>query len=74
MLGFGHVFVAEQSNRDPASTGIYGLAGLPCNPTSNDIGATCPNGQSKFRTNWPVNLGTITNNVNVINLGAAYRF
>ncbi len=74
MAGFGHIFVADQARTDPNATGLSGLAGSPCYPSNNDPGPTCPNGNQKFRTNWPVNLGTITNSVNVINVGASYRF
>jgi long-subunit fatty acid transport protein len=74
MLGFGHIFFAAQDNKQPDGQGVNGLAGGPCNPAENPSGATCSNGTQKYRTNWPVNLGTITNSINVINVGVAYRF
>ncbi len=72
MGGFSHVFVGTQENRGPA--GVRAIAGTPCNPTASSPGNTCPDGQEKYRTNWPINLGTITNSINVFNLGATYRF
>jgi long-subunit fatty acid transport protein len=74
MAGFGHIFAADQTRTDSNASGLSALAGSPCFPSSNDPGPTCPNGNQKFRTNWPVNLGTITNSVNAINIGASYRF
>ena len=77
-LGFMHMFVATQSNgaNDPKAQGLPALGGIECNPSSNNIpGQTlCTDGRTKFRTNWPVNLGTITNSLNVLNVGLAYRF
>jgi len=72
MGGFAHVFVGTQENRGP--DGVRAIAGTPCNPTASSPGSTCPDGQEKYRTNWAVNLGTITNSINVFNLGATYRF
>lgn len=74
MLGYGHVFFGTLSNSDRNAAGLQGLAGTPCNPAADPPGSTCPNGNSKYRTNWPVNLGTITNSINVINVGASYAF
>ncbi len=75
MLGFMHVFVADQANTDPKAAGLPALAGTACNPSSNEkAGDLCSNGAPKYRTNWPVNLGTITNAINVLNVGAAYKF
>lgn len=71
-LGFMHMFVADQSNTDPNSPGLKGLAGSPCNPDTNSL--NCAGGAQPYRTNWAVNLGTMTNALNVINLGASYRF
>jgi long-chain fatty acid transport protein len=74
-LGFMHMFVADQTYSDRnATVGVPGLAGSPCNPQSNFVGGKCVDGQPVYRTNWPVNLGTITNALNVINVGASYRF
>jgi long-chain fatty acid transport protein len=74
-LGVGHTFVADQTNNDPNAQGLLGLAGAPCNPTSNaQAGELCADGKQKYRTNWPVNLGTITNSFTAINVGVSYRF
>jgi hypothetical protein len=75
MIGYGHVFFAEQSRTDPNASGSPGLAGTSCNKVSPVPGTqTCEDGSQRYRTKWPVNLGTITNALNVINVGAAYRF
>lgn len=76
MLGYGHVFFTKQTNNAFDANGVPALAGTPCNPTATVAGDTCPgaNATQKYRTNWPVNLGTITSAVNVINVGVAYRF
>lgn len=67
MLGFMHVFVADSKNNGP--DGVYALAGTKCNPPTAPCSA-----DKAYRTNWPVNLGTMTNALNVFNLGAAYKF
>ncbi|MDB5220637.1 MAG: hypothetical protein JWO86_8564 [Myxococcaceae bacterium] len=75
MVGYGHVFFAEQSRTDPNASGTNALAGTSCNMSSAIPGTqTCDDGSQRYRTKWPVNLGTITNSVNVINVGVAYRF
>lgn len=75
MVGFMHAFVADLSNADPKAAGLPALAGTQCNPSSNNqLGATCADGAPKYRTNYPVNLGTITNAINALNVGVAYRF
>ena len=78
MLGYGHVFFAEQSRTDPNASGTNGLAGTSCNGHNGNAAIpgtqTCTNGSQRYRTEWPVNLGTITNALNVINVGVAYRF
>jgi long-subunit fatty acid transport protein len=75
MLGFSHIFFAEQSRTDPNASGAPGLAGTSCNASVPVPGTqTCEDGSTRYRTKWPVNLGTITNSINVINVGVAYRF
>ena len=71
ILGYGHVFLGTLSNDNPAAGGLPALTGSPCNPTAT--GAGCKNAQP-YRTAWPINLGTITSSINVINVGASYRF
>ena len=74
-VGYGHVFYGIQDNKDPNAPGLSGTAGVACNPSGNgQPGDVCKDGKPKYRTNWPVNLGTITNAVNMINVGFAYRF
>jgi long-chain fatty acid transport protein len=82
MLGYGHVFFGEQSRTDPNASGSPALSGTSCNTPPNAAGPvnpvpgtqTCDDGSQRYRSRWPVNLGTITNSVNVINAGVAYRF
>jgi hypothetical protein len=67
--------VAEQSRTDPNASGSPALAGTSCNKAAPVPGTqTCDDGSERYRTKWPVNLGTITTSLNVINVGAAYRF
>jgi long-subunit fatty acid transport protein len=75
MVGYGHVFFAEQSRTDPNASGSAALAGTSCNVAMPIPGTQkCDDGSQRYRSKWPVNLGTITNSVNVINVGVAYRF
>jgi long-chain fatty acid transport protein len=75
MLGLSHVFYAKQNRTDPHASGSPGLAGTSCNAGTPVPGTqTCEDGSTRYRTKWPVNLGTITNAINVINVGVAYRF
>jgi long-subunit fatty acid transport protein len=74
MAGYGHIFYGNLDNSDPNAQGLSGLAGTPCNGGTDMAGNTCSNGATKYRTNWPVNLGTITNSVDILNVGASYRF
>lgn len=59
MAGYGHVFFASMSNTNPKAAGLQGLTG---DATAN------------YRTPWPVNLGTITSSIDVINVGASLGF
>jgi long-chain fatty acid transport protein len=74
MLGYGHVFVGNQENTNPDAQGVAALTGGPCNPSALPANGVCPGGAQPYRTNWPVNLGTISNQINVINVGVSYRF
>ena len=75
MAGDGHTFFADQSRTDRNASGIGALAGTPCPGDATVTGPNrCSDGTQRYRTSWPVNLGTITNAFNVINVGAAYRF
>ena len=75
-VGYGHVFYGTQDNSNPNNPGINALSGVPCNPsTSPVVNNTCTSsGTQKYRTVWPINLGTITTTVNVINVGVSYKF
>jgi|GEM_PF-529836 len=74
MAGFGHVFFGEQSRTDPNADGLAALAGTSCNKSDPVSPTKCADGSDRYRSKWPVNLGTITNSLNVINVGLAYRF
>lgn len=74
MLGYGHIFVGTLERNDPNADGLRGLAGTSCNASDPIDANTCKDGNPRYRTKWPVNLGTITNTVNVLNVGVAYRF
>lgn len=75
MVGYGHVFFAAREREDRNADGAPGLAGTSCVNGGAVSGPTsCADGNVRYRTPWPVNLGTITNSVNVINVGASYRF
>jgi long-chain fatty acid transport protein len=78
-LGYGHVFYADETNTDRNASGVNGLSGAPCTNPDQQMGNMCqPQNGGKaypiYHTAWPVNLGTITNTMNVINVGVSYRF
>jgi long-chain fatty acid transport protein len=71
--GYEHVFLSTESYDGPG--GIDAVAGTTCNGGGNvTSGGLCANGHPAYRTNWAVNLGTITNSVNILNAGLGYRF
>ncbi len=73
MAGYGHVFFGTLTNNGPQ--GLNALSGEQCAAGSTpQAGGTCSNGNTQYRSLWPVNLGTITSAINVINVGASYRF
>ncbi|MBX3207934.1 MAG: outer membrane protein transport protein [Labilithrix sp.] len=75
MAGYGHTFFADQTRTDRSASGIGAVAGAPCPGDATVTGPNrCSDGTQRYRTSWPVNLGTITNALNVINVGVAYRF
>jgi long-chain fatty acid transport protein len=75
MIGYGHTFFADQSRVDPHASGLGAVAGAPCPSDASVTGPhTCSDGTTRYRTRWPVNLGTITNSLNAFNVGLAYRF
>jgi len=73
-LGYEHVFYMDESYT--GSNGIQAIAGTACPPntTENPATNTCSNGVTRYRTAWDINLGTITNSINVLNVGLGYKF
>ena len=71
MLGYGHVFFGTLSN--DSQQGLPALAGTQC-LNGQTAGSGCSYGGQPYRTAWPVNLGTITSSINVINVGFSYKF
>lgn len=74
MLAYGHVFFGTLSNDNPNNAGLGALAGTQCYNGPPNAGGGCPGGVQPYRTPWPVNLGTITSSINVLNVGASYKF
>lgn len=74
-LGYGHVFFMTREEDNRNAQGLPGLSGTSCVNGGEVSGLqSCRDGNVRYRTAWPVNLGTITNAINVINVGASYRF
>ena len=76
--GFEHVFVGDETYT--GTGGIPAIAGsqYPCGPKTA-AGFVCSGGGNattklNFRSNWAINLGTISNSINVVNAGLGYRF
>ena len=74
MAGYGHVFFGTLDNDNPNAQGLPALVGTACLNGNNNPDGSCANGAPRYRTPWPINLGTITSSINVINVGASYRF
>jgi long-chain fatty acid transport protein len=73
MAGYGHVFFANLTNNGP--NGVHALSGEQCVAgTTPQASNTCSNGNTQYRSLWPVNLGTITSSIDVINVGASFGF
>jgi len=71
--GYMHMFVTTLTN-DGSSGGIRALAGTACEAGTVGANGLCSNGVQPFRSSWIANIGTITNALDVINVGASYRF
>jgi long-chain fatty acid transport protein len=71
-LGYMHMFVTDLNN-DGSQGGIRALAGTAC-ISGTAMNGVCGDGTPANRSNYFVNLGTITSSVDVINVGASYRF
>jgi long-chain fatty acid transport protein len=83
-VGLGHTFIGTSTNdsNNPANSGLKALAGTACNTgvaanagqNTAPASGVCGSGSQAFRSEWPVNLGTITSSFTQINLGVSYRF
>ncbi len=89
-FGHTFIGTSSYTTNDPQNTGVHALSGTQCNGSVNVGGSApyagwsqpngpttnggCTDGAPPSRTEWPVNLGTITNSFNQINLGGTYRF
>jgi long-chain fatty acid transport protein len=83
-VGLGHTFIGTSTDNgnNPTNSGLKGLAGTACNTAvpanagqnTAPASGVCGSGSQAFRSEWPVNLGTITNSFTQINLGLSYRF
>jgi hypothetical protein len=74
MVGLGHTFIATSTYTNSNSGGVKALAGTACSDGAQPVKGACSNGNQPFRSDYSVNLGTITNAFTQINLGASYRF
>ncbi|HEY1954751.1 MAG TPA: hypothetical protein VGH28_04050 [Polyangiaceae bacterium] len=70
--GYMHMFMFDLNN-DGSAGGIRALAGTACQSGSPTNG-TCGDGTPAFRSSWFANLGTVSSSLDVINVGASYRF
>ena len=73
MAGYGHVFFGTLTNNNPTQ-GLPALVGTACLNGNTNPDGSCQNGAPRYRTPWPINLGTITSSINVINVGISYKF
>ena len=72
-LGYEHVFYMNESYT--GTGGVEALAGTPCSGSNTETpNYTCSNNVTRYRSPWAVNLGTITNSINVLNVGLGYKF
>jgi long-chain fatty acid transport protein len=73
-IGLLHVFVSDVGETNPAGDGVHAITGSRCDDQAPHTGDTCPDGGRAYRTKWPISLGTFSSALNVIHVGAAYRF
>jgi hypothetical protein len=73
-IGFMHMFVSDVAQTNPTADGVRAITGTRCNIGEASSGAACPDGGAPYRTKWPVGLGTVTSALDVVHVGAAYRF
>lgn len=69
-----HVFVADVTQSDPGADGTRAITGTRCDAASSGPTGPCPDGAPPYHTKWPVALGTLTGGLDVLSVGAAYRF
>lgn len=75
MAAYGHTFFADDTQTDPNARGTPAIAGTSCSSSAVPVSpGTCSDGGPRYRTRWPVDLGTVTNAFNVVHAGATYRF
>jgi long-chain fatty acid transport protein len=74
MAAYGHVFFGTLTNSAANGAGVGAITGLPCLNGATSGPSACQNGVQPYRTPWPVNLGTIASSIDVLNVGASYRF
>jgi len=76
-LGYEHVFYANE-NYTGAPTGeqggVYPIAGTACGNGQSFVGLKCSGGGQTYRGPWAINLGTITQSIDVLNVGLGYKF
>ncbi len=73
-IGLLHMFVSDLAQTDPRADGVHAITGTRCDVGQPATGATCPDGGAPYRTKWPVGLGTVSSGLDVLHVGAAYRF
>jgi long-chain fatty acid transport protein len=73
-VGYLHMFVSEVAQTDPGADGVRAITGTPCDLGQPHAGSTCPDGGTAYRTKWPVGIGTVASGLDVLHVGAAYRF
>src|SRR5690606_9137127 len=75
MAGYGHTFFADQSRTDPNASGLPALSGTPCPQDQAVTGPNqCSDGSKRYGPGRLLNLATLSNAMNVVNVGLAYRF
>jgi long-subunit fatty acid transport protein len=71
-VGYEHVFYANENYTGP--DGVYAIAGTACGNGQNFVGLKCSGGGQTYRSPWAINLGTITQSIDVLNVGLGYKF
>jgi long-chain fatty acid transport protein len=71
-LGYEHIFYVRSINDGP--NGLDAIAGTACASPQTFVGLKCSGGGQTYRSPWPINLGIISNSINVLNVGLGYKF